>query len=464
MRLVGPSGELQDVRSRRWILSGLNQGATYAASDPLINLVGSPTSPQNFARFSDIYKSNPYVHASVNVIANSLARLPLKVYQRGARGTRVEIHRAPPGSVGRLSLGQELAALIARPTRGMSAQAWIKRIVIDKLVFGNSLVLAGNGSSAVPTELAHVNWRTVEVKTGDTVPILYYVVNGTEEPRKVFPLDAIHFGYGTDIDSPFGVSPLTGLRHTVKLHDAVTRHLVKYYENAARPSGILRLPPAAGSNEKILKQTQQIVEEMYSSPENAGRVLVTSGEWQALANDPKSAQIVELINLSREEILAVFQVPAPIIGLLQRAIQSNAAVMNHQFIRNTCGPIAAEIENDLNAQLVFDRPNLERAGFEVAFDMSAALRPDLTELATVLEKTRHALTPNEQRAMLGYEEINDPMCSVTWMPSGQVPLSSQVMQPQVKGAFEINQQAHVPSPGEPEVPTASNAPQAVPGI
>lgn len=464
MRIAGPDGALTQVQERRWALSGLNQGATYAASDPIINLVSSPSSPQNYARFSDIYKANPYVFASVNVIANSLARLPLKVYQRGARGSKIEIHRAPPGSVGRLSLGQELAALMARPTRGMSTQAWLKRVVIDKLVFGNSLVIAGAGSSTVPAELAHVNWRDIEVKTGDTVPILYYRVSGTKDVKTYVPLDVIHFGYGTDIDSPLGISPILGLRHTVKLHDAVTRHLAKYYENAARPSGILRLPPTAAGNEKLLKHTQQVVEEMYASPENAGRVLVTSGEWQSLAHDPKSAAIIELINLSREEILAVFQVPAPIIGLLQRAIQSNAAVMNHQFIRNTCGPIAAEIENDLNAQLIFDRPILEKAGFEVAFDMSAALRPDLTELATVLEKTRHALTPNEQRAMLGYEELEDPLMKITWMPSGQVPLSAQIKQPQVQGAFETNQQAHVPgSPPLAGIP-ASEAPQAIPGI
>lgn len=437
MRLATPTG-LRTVELRRWPLAGLDNSRPFENGTSVIPLAASPMSPQNLARFSDIYHSNPWVFAAVQAISWSLSRLPLKLYQRQGDGTVREIKTALPGSIGRPSIEQELAALLEMPEPGVSRQEWLRKLAIDKLVYGNSMFAMEDGASAVPASLAHVPWARVTVHTGDLIPIKLYEVKGSAAIRTFTPDKVLHFGRSGDLDSPLGLSPLQPLKYTVALHDSLARHLNNYFKNAARPSGLLKVP--TGTDSTKLDKMQKAVEELYTAPENAGRVLVTTAEWQSMASDPQSAQIIELAKLSREEIAAAFQVPPPVLGILERAIQANVVELRSQFLRDVVGPHASEIEGHLNAQLIWNNPRLRAMGLFVSFDMMHALRPDLTDLSTVFEKLRHVLTPSEMREFIGYEPIggDNPMVAkymnVVWMPSGQVPIG--LPQPQVDGAFE----------------------------
>lgn len=425
------------MSTRRWPLAGLDGPTTHNNGSTLIELASSPRSPQNFADYAKIYRSNPWVFAAVSTIAWSLSRLPLKLYQRMPDGTVRVVQPAVPGASGRPTIAQELAALLEMPEPGVSRQEWLRRLVVDKMVYGNSLFAIEEGASAVPAGLYHTPWRKVTVHTGDLIPILGYEVVGTKSKKTLYPDKVIHFGRSGDLDSPLGLSPIQPLKYTVALHDALARHLNNYFKNAARPSGLLKVPPSVDT--KKIELIQKAVEELYTAPENAGRVLVTSAEWQSMASDPASSQIIELAKLSREEIVAAFQVPPPIVGILERAIQANVTELRSQFLRDVVGPHAAEIEGHINAQLIWSNPRLRREGLFVAFDMMHALRPELEQLATVFEKMRHVLTPAEQREFLGYAPLaGNPMvelyANTVWMPSGQVPLG--LPQPQTPGAFD----------------------------
>lgn len=451
LKLATTSG-LMNVRERGWPLAGLDAAGGHANGRAVIELASSPASPQNLATYASIYRSNPWVFASVSAVSWALSRLPLKLYQRQSDGSVRVIKPAPPGAVGALTLEQKLAELLEMPEPGVSMQEWLRKVAVDKMVFGNSMVAVEEGQNAVAEGLYHTPWKKVEVHNGDLVPILKYTVRGSKSEKDFRPDQVIHFGRSGDLDSPLGLSPIQPLKYTVALYDALSRHLNNYFKNAARPSGLLRVQP--GTDEKKIKLIQKAVEELYSAPENAGKILVSSAEWQSLAADPQSSQIVELAKLSREEIAAAFQVPPPIVGILERAIQANVVELRSQFLRDVVGPHAAGIEGDLNAQLIWRNPTLRRRGLFVAFDMMQALRPDLSELATVFEKLRHVLTISEMREFIGYEpldsenELVKKYSSVPWMPSGQIPIG--LPQPQTKGAFE--QAAQMGAPTEVALP------------
>lgn len=439
MRVVTPKG-LVTVRERRYPLAGLDSPASYSNGHDLIALASSPANPQNWATYAAIYRSNPWVYAAVSAISWALSRLPLKLYQRHGDGTWREVHLPGPNAIGRPTLEQELAELLQMPAPGVSMQEWMRKVTVDKMVYGNALVRKEDGQSAVPAAMHHVMWKKIQVDTGELVPILGYLYRGTKAEATWTPDKVIHFGRAGDLDIPIGLSPLQPLKYTVALHDALARHLNNYFKNAARPSGILKLSPQQAQNKDVIGLIQKTVEDLYTAPENAGRVLVTSGEWQSLAHDPKSSQIVELLKLSREEIAATFQVPPPVLGILDRAIQANVVELRSQFLRDVVGPHAAGIEGDLNAQLIWANPELRRRGLRIGFDMAQALRPDLTEMATIYEKLRHVLTNTEMREFLGYAPLTgsamiEKYTNVPWMPSGQVPIG--LPQPQSKGAFEL---------------------------
>ena len=462
MRVVTAEG-IRDVRERRWPFAGLDSPSVYSNGGSVIQLASSPSSPQNFATFAQIYRSNPWVFAAVQAISWSLSRLPLKVYQRQSDGSIRTIECAPPGSVGALSQEQKLAELMEMPEPGVSRQEWLRKVVVDKLVYGNCLVAQEKPARGwVPDSLAHYAWRKVDVKTGDLVPILRYDVIGTKSKKEFDPEQIVHFGRSGDLDSPLGLSPIAPLKYTVALYDALSRHLNNYFANAARPSGMLKVDPRTDKDKIAL--IQKAVEELYSAPENAGRILVTSAEWQSLSNDPASAQIIELAKLSREEIAATFQVPPPVLGILERAIQANVVELRSQFLRDVVGPHAAGIEGDINAQLIWSKPELRKRGLFVAFDMMHALRPELSDLARVFEQMRHVLTPAEMREFIGFgplggSETVSKYMNTVWMPSGQIPIG--LPQPQTDGALEEVKAQPQPLPLAPPAPMpAAEAEQA----
>lgn len=460
MKFASAEGMIS-VRERSYPLAGLDSAREYSNGNRTIELAGNKAAPEQWATYSRLYRENPWVFSAVAAISWALSRLPLKLYQTQPDGSKLEVVPPPPGAKGAPTLEQQLARVLQYPAPMTSRQEWVRKIAIDKLVYGNALVSVEEGSFATPIALHHTQWSKIYVNTGENVPILNYVYKGSKADKEFRPDEVLHFGRAGDVDQPLGLSPLQPLKYTLALHDAIARHLNHYFANAARPSGVMKVEP--NIKDGHLQQLQKQLELMYTSPENAGRILVTSGEFKPIGTDPASAQIVELAKLSREEIAAAFQVPPPVLGILERAIQANVVELRSQFLRDVVGPHAAGIEGDLNAQLIQARPELASRGLFVAFDMSAALRPDLTELATIFEKTRHVLTPNEQREMMGFaplrgSDLVDLYANTVWYPSGQVPLG--LPQPQMKGALEEAKNFDPAHASEPDPIPAADAHQA----
>src|SRR5690606_16308935 len=205
-------------------------------------------------------------------------------------------------------------------------QRRMRRTWVDFFVFGNALWLT------IDNQITHVPWQKVTVIEGDHVPILGYEVSGTKSSKFYAPEDVVHFSAGDDPESPLGVPPMEALKHTLALHEALQRHLIKFFENAARPSANLKVAPNA--DQKKLEFMRDQIRELYASPENAGRVMVTTGDFQPITAGHDHSQIVELAKLSREEIAAVFRVPAPVLGILDQAIKSNVKELREQYIRD----------------------------------------------------------------------------------------------------------------------------------
>src|SRR5207302_7466651 len=192
--------------------------------------------------------------------------------------------------------------------------------------------------------LWHAPWRQVTVHGSDIVPILSYEVRGTlgAEGKFFAPDDVIHFCSGDDPDKPIGLSPLEPLKHTMALLDAINRHTGAFFANQARLSGHLKVGP--NTQDRDLERIRETVKQLYTAPENAGKVLVTSADWQSMGAPPNQTEIIELIRLSREEVLAAYNIPPPVAGILDRAIKSNIQELREQFGRDTLGPDAEEME------------------------------------------------------------------------------------------------------------------------
>lgn len=397
----------------------LSDGTVRLGSLPLVSSLGMP----RYATYRSVYLSNPWVYGAVSMIARAIGRLPAHVFALDEEAQKQRQRGDVPQTPGRLSAGASLDRLLSRPSNRMSRYAMFAGTVVDRLVLGNALWEIEK-SGGVVTGLNRVSWRTVaKVDTNSDGSVNFYELQrrkGETRPRQLMPTDVVHFGLGSDPEGPVAVSPLQACHATIALHEAVIRHLLAYFENSARLSGHLALERLTKDN---AAEMRELITELYTSPENAGKVLITgAGKWESMQDSPDHSAVVELIDKSREEIAAAYAVPPPVLGILDRAIKSNVKELREQFGRETVGPMAAEFEQELAAQLLTQQPAW-RSLF-VEFQLAEQLRPDLEARAMVYQRLMPFFTIDEIRGFENASPLKIPGKSdVPWVPSGAMPIS-----------------------------------------
>lgn len=427
--------------------SGSVGGYTTLGSIPLVPSAGLDRS----ATYRGIYLTNPWVWAAVNMISRSVARLPIQVYDLDERARKTRIRGDVPLTPGRPTGGQMLDRLLDAPNGRVSRFAHMRTTLVDRLVLGNAIWEIEKDNFGAVAALPRLKWRTVcKVHEGyDGSPIMYEVQDDQRlqyiggDRRFLMPDDVIHFGLAGDTEQPWGTSPLEACRHTIALYDAIMRHLVNYMANSMRPSGNLKIDSVKLTRERA-KEIRDMLTELYTSPENAGKIFVSTGDFQSMSDTADHAQLVELIHNSREEIATTYAIPPPMLGILDRAIKSNVKELREQYIRDSVGPWANEMEQELQAQLLTSQRSW--SSLFVEFQLAEQLRPDLEARALVYQRLMSVFSIDEIRgfentAPLDIAGVSD----VPWVQSGAMPITRA-------GESKALPAGTVPGPAQPAGP------------
>jgi HK97 family phage portal protein len=441
--LLTADGSYAEVRERGWPLAGLETSRTFSSAWNGVQLVAGPDGDSRMATYRMIYKTNPWVWAACQRISQGIATVPLKTYRLLADGQRERVRSDTPGTPGRSTGGQQLDALLRLPSPQTGQVRLVKRTVLNKLVYGNGLWTIDRNGAGVPSALYHVPWRKVTVHAGEQVPILAYEVKGAVKSKGYAPEDVVHFVGGDDTEDPVGISPLSSLRATLALHEAIQRHLVAYYANEARPSGVLQMERMP--KPKDLEEIRETIRQLYAGPENAGRLLITSGKFQSLAEETGTPALIELIKASREEVCAAYGIAPPLVGILDRAIKSNVKELRDQFYRDVVGPNAEEFEDDIGSQLLPQVPAW-RYHF-VEFDLPEKLRPDPEGTALMLNNLKTTMGLRERRRFLNLPDLEIEGDDLPEMSPGAV-LFGQQANPAGDPAAAPDEPADPPDPGD----------------
>lgn len=430
MRIITAAGKPATVSQRSWPLAGINAPHSMSIAPRLgIKGFGASTS------YVSLYKSNPWVNAAVRSISWGLSRMPFDVFMLDPDGQREPIDwrlpRKPGAPSAAIRLDEELNT--TAPLDRGGPQRRMRRTMTDYLIHGNALwAIEDDG-------LWHVPWRHVRPIEGEYVEILGFEVTGSMGKKMYAPEQVIHFCAGDDPDGPLGVSPMESLSATLQLHDALQKHLVRFFENSARPSANVKLDKTA--NAETVKLIRDQVRELYTSPENAGKVIVTTGDFQPMTAGHDQSQIIDLAKQSREEIAAVYRIPMPVLGVLDHAIKSNVSELRQQYVRDVIGAWAPAVVDDIMAQRV--RPDAGLRGVFVEFDQDSALSPDLEGMAEAMVKLERTMTTNERRRKINLRDLPYPEADTV---------------PATPGASYLGIKAKpVAEPGLPGLPAGKNA-------
>lgn len=325
--------------------------------------------------------------ACVNLIAGTIATLPLMVYRTKADGSRDVAKDHPLYRI-----------LHDSPNADQTA--------VDYLEFKTSSVeLWGNAYSRIvrsgskPVSLIPVRPDIVSVTRNDNGGLRYR----WSENGQSFDLNdqsMLHI-------RGFGGGPLGGLstlafgRNTFGLAMATERAAFSTFANGMRPSGQIVFKDwlTAEQREKVEKG----LIEKFQGAMNAGRPYIAEGglEYKPITINPEDAQMLQSRGFSIDEVCRLFGVPPFMIGHTEKSTSFGTGLSEQVqgFQKFTLRRRLKRIEQSIEKQLL--TPADRASGITVEFNIEGLLRGDSTARSAFYQSAlvNGWMTINEVRAL-----------------------------------------------------------------
>ena len=347
------------------------------------NTTGRPVTPATAVGSTAVW-------AAVRIISESIATLPLRVYERSTDGRTIATqHPLYP-------------ILHDRPNPRQTAVEYREQQLASLLLWGNAYTWIDRWPSGRPRNLWPLRPDRVTVKIdvtseNDPVPNLVYVVSTHDGGQKVYASDDILHVRGLSSDGMLGLSPIAVHRDAVGLEQAEREFAGRFFGNNGRPGGVLKVAGRLSNDAAV--RLKQSWETAHRGLENAHRVAVLEEgiEWQSMGMPLQDAQFVEQRRFSIEEIARIFRVPLHLMGDLQRATYSNIEHQSIEFVVHTIRPWCVRLEQAY-ATLLYPS---ERQALYVEHSVDALLRGDIKSRYDAYAVARQWgwLSVNEIRAL-----------------------------------------------------------------
>lgn len=304
------------------------------------------------------------VLAAVRVLAESVASLPLLVYERlpGEQGKR----RAPDFYLYEL--------LHNKPNPFIDSFIFRELMMVHLLLWGNAYAEIESDSRGRVTALwPLLAGNMLNITRGaDGLVYEYQLPNGQIQKIPGFAL--LHLrGLGTN--GYFGLSPIALARQAIGLGLAAEQFGAGFFGNGAQMSGILKHPM------KLTDEAETSLREswaaLYKGLDNAHRIAVLEEgmEYERISVPPEDAQFLETRKFQVTEIARMYRVPPHMLGDLDRATFSNIEHQSLEFVMHSLKPWLVRWEMAIAQQLM---TAAERARFFPEFLVDGLLRGDTT--------------------------------------------------------------------------------------
>ncbi len=220
-----------------------------------------------------------------------------------------------------------------------------------------------------------------------------------------------------------GLSNLEGLRSTLLNEDAARRANAAFWKRGARPSVVLKHPKTL-SDPAIERLRRDFDARHQGVDQFGGTNLLEEGlEVQVLQLNAEEMQYVESRKLNREEVCASYDVPPPVVHILDHATFSNITEQLRSQYRDTMAPRFEDFEAVVDHQLVPDFYGFGEA--MTRFNMDEVLRGDFETRATAVVGlvSNGVMRPAEARPLFGLDPAG-PEADVLYANAALQPLGT----------------------------------------
>jgi HK97 family phage portal protein len=325
----------------------------------------------------------PAVWCAVNFIANTIASLPLQVFQKSGDG-RDTADKDPLYAIMHDAPNDELTSFM-----------WRKGMMINVLLRGRGVSFiernkAGRVMNIWPLDTDKL---TIERKNGRK---LYHYDDGG---RKVTysASEVIDLTFMLKPDGVSHVDPVTKLRGAVGLSLALEEYARKFFANGGVPPlALYGSVPSPAAASRAATDVNQAIRDANAERRNV-LIMPTGHELKPIGIDPQKSQMVEARRMQIEEIARIFGIPPVFLQDLTHGTFSNTEQQDLNLVKHLIAQWVKAWEQELNLKLFSAR---NRTKF-VEFNLDGLLRGDFaTRMAGYATAIQNAInTPDEVRAM-----------------------------------------------------------------
>ena len=337
---------------------------------------GMRVSPDSALRLAAVY-------ACVRILAETMASLPLVVYQRRADGGKDKV------------TDHWLYRLMAkRPNRFQNPFEWREMLQGHMALRGNAYNQIITNPRGEIIELMPIHPDRVKIELLPSGEYRYRVTDrsGTEV---ILPRGEVWHLRGLSSDGLMGMSPIELARENLGMALAAQDYGARFFANDAKPTGgWIEFPGTFKDNEakKVFRESYQ----QAQSGANRGKVLVLENgmKFHEVGVTNKDAQFLELRKFQITDIARLFRVPPHMIADLERATFSNIEQQSLEFVMHTMTPWAERWEASIESELL-----LEGDDIEIEFDFANLMRGDAASRSSYYQSgiQNGWLTRNEAR-------------------------------------------------------------------
>lgn len=327
-------------------------------------LFGKTTSGKNVNEITAMQTTA--VYACVRILAESIAGLPLHVYQYKGNGKE----RVPSHPLYFL--------LHDAPNSEMTSFVFRETLMTHLLLWGNAYAQILRTGAGRIIGLYPLLPNKMSVNRDDNGELFYiYTTNFGENPSlkksvniKLKKSEVLHIT-GLGFDGLIGYSPIAMAKNAIGMTLACEEYGSAFFANGARPSGILEHPSVLKDPSKLRESWQSV----YGGSGNTGKVVVLEEglKYQQVSIPPEEAQFLETRKFQINEIARLYRVPPHMIGDLEKATFSNIEEQSIEFVKYTLNPWAVRWEQSLCKSLLSES---EKSRYFIKFNVDGLMRGD----------------------------------------------------------------------------------------
>lgn len=324
----------------------------------------------------------PAVNRAVSLIANDIARLPLRIASQHADGSLID------------QTGPTQRLLTQQPTQALHSHAWRRHIVREYLLHGNCYCWIQRSGRGEALQLVPLEAGTVRTEWQDGS--LVYIHNDLGE---LYPSDVLHFRMPGGIDGLDGAGLVDVGREALAQLRSQQRVAASVAANTVQPRVVLKHPGKLST--EMAAAAKAKFQANISGAGAGGTVLLQDGMTVETLNvKVTDLDFIAVCNWSIAEVSRLTGVPVTMLSEHSHSTFSNVVELNRSYLDTCLSHHVAMLSAEISAKLL---PSTRIVDFDTTALTRGTLGDQVAAWAVAVD--RGVLTRNEMRQRLGLNPI-----------------------------------------------------------